>query len=52
MVKARMTFRERVLLGIIGSCLTLAMFAPSCDPKPKPVTRHDGIVLDNERKDR
>jgi hypothetical protein len=31
-----MSFRERVLLGIIASGLTLAMFAPSCDPKPTP----------------
>lgn len=39
-----MTFRERVFLGVIASCLTLSMFAPSCDPKP--VDRHTGIVLD------
>ena len=29
-----MSFRERVLLGIIASGLALSMFAPSCDPKP------------------
>lgn len=29
-----MTFRERVLLGIIASGLAISMFAPSCDPKP------------------
>jgi hypothetical protein len=29
-----MSFRERILMGIIASGLTLAMFAPSCDPKP------------------
>ena len=30
-----MTFRARVLLGIIGSCIAVSVFAPSCDPKPK-----------------
>ena len=30
-----LTFRERVLLGIIASLLTLSVFAPSCDPKVK-----------------
>jgi hypothetical protein len=38
------TFRERVLLGIIASCLALAMFAPTCDPVP--VDSHTGIVLE------
>lgn len=31
-----MTFRDRVIIGIIASGLALALFAPSCDPKPTP----------------
>ena len=30
-----LSFRERILAGIIASGLAIAMFAPSCDPKPK-----------------
>ena len=31
----RMTMRERVIAGILASGLALALFAPSCDPRPK-----------------
>lgn len=45
----RLSFRDRIALGIIASGLTLAMFAPKCDPEtkvePKPASRHVGIVV-------
>ena len=31
-----MTFKERIVLGVLASGLALALFAPSCDPKPIP----------------
>ena len=30
---SELSFRERVLLGIIASLLTLSVFAPTCDPE-------------------
>lgn len=41
-----MTFRERVLVGIIASCIALSLFAPSCDPEP---VMPDGYVENETR---
>lgn len=45
-----MTFRDRIALGVIATGLTLAMFAPNCDPEvtAKLVSRHVGIVLQED----
>ena len=37
-----MTFRERVLIGIIASMLVLSVFAPSCDPQSD--TQSDTVI--------
>lgn len=37
LIMPRMTFRERVLAGIIASCLAIAILGP-CEPRPRSST--------------